>query len=215
MIIEEIMNPNVVSMRPYETIGKAIELMHLYRIRHIPIIDENQYVIGIVTDRDIRDVSPSILHSEEHIEDLQKPIASIMTENVITGHPLDFVEEVSSMFYEHKIGCLPIVTEGKLVGIITETDMFHTLVKLMGADQPSSLIEIKVQNKLGQLSEVAQIFSENKVNIISVLVYPDKNDNCSKILLFRIQTMNPMKAIEELKNRGYTVLWPNLPGVTS
>jgi len=215
MIIEEIMNPNVVSMKQHETIGKAIELMHSHRIRHIPIIDDNQCVIGIITDRDIRDVSPSILHSEEHLEDLQKPVGSIMVENVITGHPLDFVEEVSSMFYEHKIGCLPIVTEGKLVGIITETDMFHTLVKVMGADQPSSLIEIKVQNKLGKLSEVAQVFSENNINIISVLVYPDKLDASSKILLFRIQTMNPMKAIQELKHRGYTVLWPNLPGVTS
>ena len=215
MIIEEIMNPNVVSMKQHETIGKAIELMHSHRIRHIPIIDDNQCVIGIITDRDIRDVSPSILHSEEHLEDLQKPVGSIMVENVITGHPLDFVEEVSSMFYEHKIGCLPIVTEGKLVGIITETDMFHTLVKVMGADQPSSLIEIKVQNKLGKLSEVAQVFSENNINIISVLVYPDKLDASSKILLFRVQTMNPMKAIQELKHRGYTVLWPNLPGVTS
>lgn len=215
MIIEEIMNPNVVSMKQHETIGKAIELMHSHRIRHIPIIDDNQCVIGIITDRDIRDVSPSILHSEEHLEDLQKPVGSIMVENVITGHPLDFVEEVSSMFYEHKIGCLPIVTEGKLVGIITETDMLHTLVKVMGADQPSSLIEIKVQNKLGKLSEVAQVFSENNINIISVLVYPDKHDASSKILLFRVQTMNPMKAIQELKHRGYTVLWPNLPGVTS
>lgn len=215
MIIEEIMNPLVISMKPYETIGKAIELMYSNRIRHIPIIDENEFVIGIVTDRDIRDVSPSIFHSEEHLEDLQKPVGSIMTENVITGHPLDFVEEVSAMFYEHKIGCLPIVTEGKLVGIITETDMFHTLVKLMGADQPSSLIEIKVKNKLGQLSEAAQVFSENNVNIISVLVYPDKKDNSSKILLFRVQTMNPMKAIAELNKRGYIVLWPNLPGVTS
>ncbi|WP_458412202.1 acetoin utilization AcuB family protein [Schinkia sp. CFF1] len=215
MIIEEIMNPNVVSMRPHESIGKAIELMDANRIRHIPIIDENQYVIGIVTDRDIKDVSPSILHADEHSEDLYRPISTIMTENVLTGHPLDFVEEVSSMFYEHKIGCLPIVKEGKLVGIITETDMLHTLVKLMGADQPSSLIEVKVENRLGKLSEVAQIFSEKNVNIISVLVYPDKKDNGSKILLFRVQTMNPMKSIEELKKRGYTVLWPNLPGVTS
>jgi acetoin utilization protein AcuB len=215
VIIEEIMNPLVISMKPYETIGRAVELMHINRIRHIPIIDENEFVIGIVTDRDIRDVSPSIFHSEEHLEDLQKPVGSIMTENVITGHPLDFVEEVSAMFYEHKIGCLPIVTEGKLVGIITETDMLHTLVKVMGADQPSSLIEVKVKNKLGQLSEVTKIFSENNINIISVLVYPDKKDNGSKILLFRVQTMNPMKAIAELNKRGYTVLWPNLPGVTS
>ncbi|HHY72647.1 MAG TPA: CBS domain-containing protein [Bacillus bacterium] len=203
MIIEEIMNENVVTMKPHEAIGKAVELMLLKRIRHIPIIDENEYVVGIVTDRDIKN------------EDLYKPISSIMKENVITGHPLDFVEDVSALFYEHKIGCLPIVKEGNLVGIVTKSDILHTFVKVMGADQPSSLIEIKVENTLGMLSEVAQVFSEKKINIISVLVYPDKNDTGSKLLLFRIQTINPMNVIEELKNRGYTVLWPNLPGVTS
>ncbi|WP_102345261.1 acetoin utilization AcuB family protein [Bacillus sp. Marseille-P3661] len=215
MIIEEIMNRNVVTMRPHETIEKACEIMHSNRIRHIPIVDENNHVIGVISDRDIRDVSPSIFHSEEHLEDLQKPIASIMTEEVLTGHPLDFVEEICTIFYEHQIGCLPIESEGKLVGIITESDMLHTLVKVMGADQPSSLIEIKVENKLGMLAEVAQIFSEKRINIISVLVYPDKKDPSSKLLLFRVQTMNPMKVIHELKDQGYTVLWPNLPGVSS
>lgn len=215
MIVEEIMNKNVITLRPHDRIEMACEIIQTKRIRHIPIVNEKNHVIGIVTDRDIRDVSPSILHSEEHLEDLQKPIASIMTEEVITGHPLDFVEEICSIFYEHNIGCLPIESEGKLVGIVTETDMLHTLVKVMGADQPSSLIEIKVENKLGMLAEVAQIFSEKKVNIISVLIYPDKNDNSSKILLFRVQTMNPMRVIQELENYGYTVLWPNLPGVSS
>lgn len=209
------MNTDVVTMRPHETIGMACEIIESKRIRHIPIVDENNHVIGIVSDRDVRDVSPSILHSEEHLEDLQKPIASIMTDEVITGHPLDFVEEISSIFYEHKIGCLPIESDGKLVGIVTETDMLHTLVKVMGADQPSSLIEIQVDNKLGMLAEVAQIFSEKNVNIISVLVYPDKKDPSKKSLLFRVQTINPMKVIQGLKNRGYTVLWPNLPGVSS
>ena len=54
---------------------------------------------------------------------LEKPIETIMKTNVITGHPLDFVEEVAAVFYEHQISCLPIVKEHKLVGIITETDL--------------------------------------------------------------------------------------------
>lgn len=215
MIVEEIMKTDIFSMKPNDRIELACHLIHEKRIRHIPIVDEKNQVIGIISDRDIRDISPSILHSEEHLEDLQKPIGSIMTEDVITAHPLDFVEEISAIFYEHQIGCLPIVSEGKLVGIVTETDMLHTLVRVMGADQPSSLIEIKVENKLGMLSEVAAIFSKNNVNIISVLVYPDREDNSKKTLLFRVQTINPMAIITELKNNGFHVLWPNLPGVSS
>ncbi|OEH91799.1 acetoin utilization AcuB family protein [Bacillus solimangrovi] len=214
MIVEEIMSTEIITLHMHDTIEKACELIYSKPIRHLPIVDNESHVVGIVSDRDIRDVSPSIFHSEEHKEDLQKPIASIMTQDVLTAHPLDFVEDICSLFYEHQIGCLPIVSEGKLVGIVTETDMLHTLVKLTGADQPSSLLEIKVKNRAGVLTDVASVFRRNKINIISVLVYPAKSDNY-KILIFRVQTMNPMSVISELKTDGHEVLWPNLPGVSS
>jgi acetoin utilization protein AcuB len=214
MIIEQIMKTNVETLTPANTIGDAVKMLKQKKIRHIPIIDENRKVVGIVTDRDIRDASPSIFHANEHLEDLQKPISTIMKTNVITGHPLDFVEEVAALFYEHRISCLPIVKDEKLVGIVTETDLLYTLVQLTGAHQPGSQLEVKVPNRAGMLSEVASVFRKRNVNISSVLVYPDKDEQY-KILVFRIQTMNPMAVIEDLRNEGYTVLWPNLPGVSS
>ena len=81
---------------------------------------------------------------------------------LITGHPLDFVEEIGAIFYEHKISCLPIVKERKLVGIITQTDLLHTLVELTGAHQPGSQIEIKVPNQAGVLSEITNVFQNGK-----------------------------------------------------
>jgi acetoin utilization protein AcuB len=214
MIIEQIMKTNVEILTPANTIGDAVKMLKHKKIRHIPIIDKNRKVVGIVTDRDIRDASPSIFHANEHLEDLQKPISTIMKTNVITGHPLDFVEEVAALFYEHRISCLPIVKDEKLVGIVTETDLLYTLVQLTGAHQPGSQLEVKVPNRAGMLSEVASVFRKRNVNISSVLVYPDKDEQY-KILVFRIQTMNPMAVIEDLRNEGYTVLWPNLPGVSS
>jgi acetoin utilization protein AcuB len=214
MIVEQIMKTNVATLRPNNTIADAIELLKRYHIRHIPIIDDDNHVIGIVTDRDIRDASPSIFHACEHLEDFQRPVSTIMKTNVITGHPLDFVEEIAALFYEHRISCLPIIKDGKLAGIVTETDLLHTLVQLTGAHQPGSQIEVKVPNISGMLSEVAAIFGKRNLNISSVLVYPDKDERY-KILVFRIQTMNPTGIIADLKNAGYTVLWPNLPGVSS
>jgi acetoin utilization protein AcuB len=214
MIVEQIMKANVVTLTPTHTIADAIEMIKQHKIRHIPIINENSKVIGIVTDRDIRDASPSIFHADEHLEDLQKPVSTIMKTNVITGHPLDFVEEVAALFYEHRISCLPIVKDDKLVGIVTETDLLYTLVQLTGAHQPGSQLEVKVPNLTGMLCEVTSFFRKRSVNISSVLVYPDKDEQY-QILVFRIQTMNPMAIIEDLRSEGYTVLWPNLPGVSS
>ena len=115
-----------------------------------------------------------------------------MKKNVITGHPLDFVEEVAAVFYEHKISCLPIINDRKLVGIVTETDLLQTLVELTGANQPGSQIEVRVPNHSGKLSEITSIIKKRKANILSVLVYPDKKDEQYKILVIRVQTMNPI-----------------------
>jgi acetoin utilization protein AcuB len=188
--------------------------METNKIRHIPIINPDNQLVGIVTLSDIRDATPSIFRANEHLEDLQRPISSIMKKDVITGHPLDFVEEIAAVFYEHKIGCIPITNDRKLVGIVTETDMLMTLVELTGAHQPGSQIEVRVPNLAGKLSDITCIIKNRKANILSVLVYPDKKDNQYKILVIRVQTMNPTALIQDLKQAGHHVLWPNMPGVS-
>jgi acetoin utilization protein AcuB len=215
MIVEEIMKTDVTYLLPTDTISSAILLMASKKIRHIPIINEQKNLVGLITDRDIKDAAPSIFRANDNKEDLEKPVSTIMKGNVITGHPLDFVEEIAALFYEHKISCMPIVKDLKLVGIVTETDLLHTLVELTGAHQPGSQIEIKVPNKTGMLLDVATIIKNHKANIQSVLVYPDKKDLNYKIIVIRIQTMNPVTVVEDLKLAGHHVLWPNLPGVSS
>lgn len=214
MIVEEIMKTDVATLIPTNTIRDAIGLMKAKRIRHLPITDEGGHLLGLVTDRDLKDATPSIFHTEEHKDVLDKPVHMIMSTDIVTGHPLDFVEEVSAIFYEHHISCLPIVQDDKLVGIITETDLLHTLVELTGAHQPGSQIEVKVPNRSGVLCEVTAVISKRKANLLSVLVYPDKKDERYKVLVLRVQTMNPMFLIEDLRKAGYLVLWPNLPGMT-
>lgn len=213
MIIEEIMISNVSTLAKDNTIEDAIQLMKEKRIKHLPIVDKDDHLIGIVTDRDIKECTPSIFYSDEHKEILKQPLETIMKENIITGHPLDFVEEAAAIFYETRIGCMPIIKDNRLVGIVTQTDLLHTLVELTGAHQPGSQIEIRVRNKPGMLFKLFSDIQNNKVNILSVLVYPDKRDEDFKIIALRIQTMNPLRLIDDLEKAGHYVLWPNLPGM--
>lgn len=215
MIVEEIMKTELITLSKDHTIEDACRLMEEKRIRHLPIIDENQFLVGLVTDRDIRDAMPSRYLCDSDPDILKNSLQSLMTTELITSHPLDFVEEIAALFYEHSIGCLPIVNDRKLVGIVTETDLLHTLIALTGAHQPGSQIEVKVANKGGMLNSVASIISARKANISSVLVYPYQKDDRYKILVFRVQTMNPINIIEDLKKAGFHVLWPNMPGVSS
>lgn len=76
---------------------------------------------------------------------MNNSLETIMKKNVLTIHPLEFVEDVSSIFYEKAVSCLPVIKGGKLVGIVTDKDMLNTLIQLTGALQPSSHIEVKIK----------------------------------------------------------------------
>lgn len=209
MLVKEIMNKHVITLPPEAKIADALELLNNNRIRHIPIVNATNKVIGIVSDRDVRDASPSIFNNDIDSKELMNPISSIMNFPVVTIHPLDFVEEVASIFYEEEFACLPVVSDEELVGIITEKDMLYTLIQLTGTHVQSSQIEIKVRDRVGILAEVTSVFRNKKVRIVSVLVYPYHDDPQYKILVFRIQTINPLPIIQELKDNNYHVLWPN------
>ncbi|ATP41469.1 acetoin utilization protein AcuB [Solibacillus sp. R5-41] len=212
MIVEEIMNTEVHTLSPENTIREASRLMREKKFRHLPIIDEHKSVIGIITERDIKNVLPAREEPDSSLFDA--PIESIMTKNPIVGHPLDFVEEIALIFYESKISCMPIVTAGELVGIVTTTDLLYTYIELTGTHKPGSKIDIRVTDKPGVLFEISKIFNDHKANVLSVLVYPDGESANTRILSVRLQVINPLSIIEDLRQQGYNVLWPNLPGVT-
>lgn len=209
MIIEDIMHKDVFTLTPDHSLMDAVKMMKEKRIRHIPILTDNQSLVGIVSDRDIKEALPSLIEGKHSSE---IPLSEIMTEHPITGHPLDFVEDAAVTFFEQRIGALPIVRNGNLCGIITETDVLYKYIELTGANRPSSLIELKVPDVPGSLYDVTKILFEHKINVLSVLVYPDREQPNNKILAIRVNTMNPLPAINTLKEEGIDVLWPSAPG---
>jgi len=213
MLVEEVMITSVSTLTPTHTINDALLLLKAKRIRHVPIINDKSEVLGVVTDRDLKEATPSTLLNSKYPEVYELPLEKIMTKNPIVGHPLDFLEETATIFYDNRIGCLPIVSQGKLVGMITESDLLYKFIELTGAHQPGSQIEVRVPNKPGILFEVSKVFYEQKVNVLSVLVYPDKTNEDYKILVLRVKTMNPLKLIEAIRADGFEVLWPNHPGM--
>lgn len=213
MLIEEIMIKDVLTLSPDNTVKDALDAMRDKKIRHLPILSADGTVVGIVTDRNLKEVVPSSISEVKDHSPYETLLSEVMTKNPITGHPMDFVEEAAVLFYDHKIGSLPIVSNNKLVGIITETDLLYKYIELTGAHQPGSQIEVRVPNTPGILFEVSKVFHEQKLNVLSVLVYPDKESEANKILVIRINSMNPLKIIEGLKVSGFEVLWPNVPGI--
>lgn len=192
MLVDEIMTRRVITATPEMTVADARALTREHRIRHLPVLDAGR-LVGIVTDRDLREAG-------------QGRVGDIMQGDVITTHPLDPVGEAARLLSEHRIGCLPVVQGGELVGIVSETDLLRQLVSLLGVDRPGSQIDVTVEDRPGVLAEVADVIRKHRVNVVSVLT-PRHPEPGRRRLVFRLGTIDPRRVLADLEGEGYEVRW--------
>ena len=218
LLVQNWMTEKLVTLSPETSVAEALTLCRERRIRHIPILEEG-HLVGVVTDRDLRDASPA-LGDPERASALQKiRVGDVMTREVITTDPEDSIENAAQVMYEHKIQSLPVVTEGpvvdegsavaeeELLGIVTSSDVMRALVTFVGLPEPGSRIEVQASNKAGALAEVAGKIQDLEVDIVSVLSAPDWSSSGKRTLMFQLVTTDPSSVIQSLKTDGYEVSW--------
>jgi acetoin utilization protein AcuB len=134
MDIKDLMTRNVVTIPATATCAKAVETMFHHRVRHLPVVDAGGKLCGIVTDRDLRHhlFEPQVLEDigTTPVEDLLRAIAvsEVMSVPVVTVGPTASLETAARLMLEDKVGSLPVVDGGRVVGIITETDLLRRIV---------------------------------------------------------------------------------------
>jgi len=132
--VDEIMTTNVVTLQPEEPVFKGMALMAEMHIRHLPIVDKDHHLLGILSHRDILRADVSSLNSggqkfRSSVE--TSPISTIMSEKVCAASPKDSLRSVGRILLQEKFGCVPIIDEGVLVGIITDTDYVTVAINLI------------------------------------------------------------------------------------
>ena len=194
------MTKEVVVLTPQTTVGEALALRTERRIRHLPVLEEGR-LVGIVSDRDLRSAD------QENVG-----VSEVMTRDVLTAYPDDPIEEAANVLREAKIDCLPVVEGGRLIGIITTSDVMEALVYLVGAHEPGSRLEVLLPDRPGTLAGVAEVFRDHGVNVLSVVAAPQRESPDGapegRVAVFRIDTINPSAVIRGLEAAGYRVLWP-------
>mgnify|MGYP001295899063 CR=1 FL=1 len=217
VLVEDVMTRNVITATPDTTVMDTLTIARTNRIRHVPITEDN-ILKGVVSDRDLRDVSPSILASMD--VDLLRAtlVKEIMVTEVITVHPLDTVEEAARLLYQHKIGCLPVVTgKNKLVGIVTDGDILFCFVEMTGMLQRGTVLRVEIPDTQEAVTNVLDTVYGHRVNIIGFYLLPrDESNNGVRQFLLRLQSIDPSKVVRDLRNKGYLVrlpeFWGNLNG---
>lgn len=211
MIIGEVMNRNtqLITVTPQHNVAEAIKIMKDHKIRHLPVLNEKGKLEGILSDRDLRDASPSILNSDNS-DTVHTKISEVMSRNVITITPYDFIEDVAAIFCEFKISCLPVMAEDRLIGIITESDLLRILISITGAAEPSSYIEVKLPHEQNAICRVLGILQTKDIAVSNLLLYPLASEPSNKRLVIRTSTMNTSGIASELSEKGFEVIWPKM-----
>ena len=208
LLVRDWMTGNLVTLSPKASVAEALTLCRERRIRHIPIVEEGR-LIGIVSDRDLRDASPALGDAERASTLQEKRVGDVMTREVSTTVPEESIENVAQEMYELKIGSLPVVAEEdeeKLLGIVTSSDVMRALVTLAGLPEPGYRIEVRAANRAGILVEVAGKFQDLGADIFSVLSDPDQRSG-NRTMVFQLVSADPSSVMEGLKMAGYEVSW--------
>jgi acetoin utilization protein AcuB len=172
MLVKERMSRPVITVRPDLPIQEALRQMHRERVRRFPAVDQRGRLVGIVSERDLLHAAPSDATSltiwEINYLVSKITVGRVMTREVITIAEDTPVEEAARVMADHKIGGLPVVRDDKVVGIITETDLFKIFLEMLGAREPGVRLTAMVPNAPGGLARLTEAIHERGGSILAL-----------------------------------------------
>ena len=197
MKIQALMISDPITITAHASISEAIELMKINSIRHLPVVSRKKLLEGFLTLADLKQgLIPSML-GDLNLQDL-------MIKEPITVHPDDDVEIAAQLIYKHKIGGMPVVDNGRLVGIITATDILRTFIDMMGILSSTSRIDVAIGNQPGSLKKALQIINDKGADIINVGMTAEQTGQ--RVYYFRLAACKTAKIKKALQKQGYEVL---------
>lgn len=213
MFVSRSMTQKVVTIDKNADILEAKDLMEQYQIRHVPVVEPDGLLIGMITDRDLRSALPSTFYKKDKktakkVAATSTKVKDIMAQNLVTLSPMDTLQDALLLIQKTLVGALPVVDEkDKLLGIISVRDLLRAFINVLGIGTPGTLLCILVEEKLGQLKKIVDIITEEKVSFGSVLVARYWEEGKRAVFPYLL-TNNVVNVKKKLKAAGYTLLEP-------
>ena len=192
MFVGERMSRPVISVSPDAPINDVLAMFKREHIRRAPVMKDGK-LVGIVSENDLLNASPSTVTTlsiwEMNYLISKVTIKNVMSKKVVTVDQDTPIEEAARIMADKKIGGMPVVTAGKVVGMITETDLFKILLELMGARQKALRVTATIEDKPGQLARLTKAIANAGGNFISFGMFsgPDAN---TRVVTFKLEGMN-------------------------
>ena len=209
MYIGRIMHTDLVTVSPETTLVEAKDILENKKIEHLLVVNESGKLVGILSDRDLKQnwASPATsLSTHELTYLLQKVLVKMIMVKTVVTIPVDTtIERAAYIMQQHNISALPVMENDELAGIITSTDVIEVLLDAVGMSDDSTRIGVFVKDNMGVLAEVSAILRDEKVNIQSLLSWPEKKYPGVTQLVMRVAAKDGNKAIIALQEKGFKV----------
>lgn len=202
MLVRERMTKHVLTVKPNAPVDETLRRMRTEKVRRFPVVDNEGKLVGIVSERDLLYAAPSPATSlsvyELHYLYSRIKVEQVMTRDVVTVNHDDPIEEAARLMVDHRIGGLPVMREGELVGIITETDIFKAFMEMLGARDQGIRITVSCHDKRGELATITGAIARLGGNIISLSTFWGEDAVTSYITL-KVSDVDKETLIREIK----------------
>jgi acetoin utilization protein AcuB len=204
------MTKNPITAESETLVLEAQKMMREHNIRRLPIVDKGK-LTGIITQHDLLAAAPSPATSlsvyELNYLLSKMKVKDIMKKNPVTVGPDTPFEEALRIGQERKIGSFPVVENGKLVGITTESDIVRVLTRALGIREEGSRVTIEgLGGKLGELQKIISIVDQHQTVILSMMTFP-RPEKKDWMIVLRLKTTNPDPIVKDFKKGGFNVTY--------
>lgn len=209
MLVKDRMTPNPVTVTPDTFFVEAMRIMGERGFRHLPVVDRKEKPVGIITQTDLLNASPSpataLSVSEVNYLLANLRIRDVMSSPVVTVSDDAPLEEAARVMVENKFGCLPVIGAGKLVGVITETDIFESFVEVLGGADATLRVTVRLPDMRGELARLAGVIAQLGANICSVAAFRGEDPDHA-YLIFRVEGVAEEVLVPALETAGEQIV---------
>jgi acetoin utilization protein AcuB len=209
LLVENWMNPNVITVDADDSMLDATKLLKEHNIRHLPVLEKGK-LVGVITDRDLKRASPSDATALEAHE-LLYLIANIKVREIMTKNPITVpynytIEEAAELLLQARISGMPVVDkDGDVIGTITQTDLFKVLISLTGVGKKGVQFAFLLEDRAGSIKDVADVIRAYGGRMASILSSYEKAPEGHRYVYIRMYDVNQEKMPqlkEDLKKKA-------------
>jgi acetoin utilization protein AcuB len=202
MTVSDVMTKNPLYIHPDMTVPEARSFMKMEKVRRLPVLDKNNKLVGIVTDRDLVNASPSVATTLDIYEMsylLSKlTVDKVMQRKVITVDKKVAIEEAARIMVDNNISALPVMSDDKIVGIVSDGDLYRVFITLFGARDKGIRLTMILPERCGELNRVSQAIAEKCGNIIALLIF-DGRDPSNKTCIVKVSDISREDLLEAVR----------------